>query len=387
MYLGFQGLRTLVRWLPLRAAHALGRVLGVFAYLALKGQRQLAASHLAYAFTDSISPSLRRHIARGVFANLGRNAVEWLRLPSISNRELQRLITSEGIEHLRQALSKGNGAVVITAHFGNWELIPLYLKSLGFEGGVLARRLRYPEYESFLIDLRGSRGIPTFARGSLREVAKLLRSNQIVGMLPDQDMDSLEGVFVNFFNHPTYTPVGPAALSLMTNAPIVPCFIVRDGAGFRLIVEPPLSAPQGLDRAQAIEQLTQSWSGIVESYIRRYPDHWVWMHRRWKTQPSLKDAQGSGLGAEGCCPEPRAQSPEPTLSSVAGLQPVISCLLFTTYCLLLSGLVGCAKGATPKAGSSSASEQTITNPAADPDSDATQRMSNFQLTGYEVDGR
>ena len=150
---------------------------------------------------------------------------------------------------------------------------------MGFEGGVLARRLRYPEYESFLISMRGAKGVPTFVRGSVKEVARVLRANQIIGILPDQDIDSLEGVFVNFFGHPAHTPVGPAALSLMTGAPILPCFMIREGATFRLIIEPPVTVPQTADRTEALTRLTQGWSDVIESYVRRYPEQWVWMHQ------------------------------------------------------------------------------------------------------------
>lgn len=396
MYLGFQALQALVRALPLSAARALGRVLGGSAYVLLRSQRRLTLDHLRTAFGGSLSTPARKRVARGVFVNLGQSMVEWLLLPTLSPAALQQLITSEGVEHLRQALAKGNGAIIVTAHFGNWELIPLYLRSLGFEGGVLARRLRYPEYESFLINLRGSRGVPTYARGSIKEVAKVLRANQIIGMLPDQDMDSLEGVFVDFFGSPAYTPIGPAALSIMTGAPIVPCFIVREGARFRLVVEPPVQAAPELDRTQAMTTLTQAWSRVVESYIRRYPDQWVWMHRRWKTRPT---AEGSRQKAEGRQQETGAsQQPSGPVGSMqaAGgseqsektrssptLHPVFSCLLLAACCLLPTILAGCSKPAGQVDATNGPPASTTALPASP---NATQQMSGFTLTGYKDDG-
>ena len=365
IYLAFRGLQALAQLLPLSAARAVGRTLGVFAYGVLRSQRRLTVDHLQYAFGDSLPRAARRQIARGVFANLGQSAMEWLLLPKVSSAGLQQLIASEGVEHLRQALAKGNGAIAVTAHFGNWELIALYLRGLGFEGGVLARRLRYPEYESFLINLRGSRGVSTYARGSLKEIANVLRANQIIGMLPDQDMESLEGVFVDFFGHPAYTPIGPAALSLMTGAPIVPCFMIREGTRFRLVVEPPVVTPQGVDRTQAMTTLTQAWSRVVESYIRRYPEQWVWMHRRWKTQPSTVHRQA-------------------TNRSVQQLHPVLSCLLLTASCVLLASAAGCTKPAAPNAKRVQTTEAT--SPTADSSATATQQMSDFTLTGYKEDG-
>ena len=303
--------------------------------------------------------------------------MEWLVLPRLSAGAIQQLIDSEGVEHLRRALARGNGAIALTAHFGNWELIPIYLRSLGFEGGVLARRLRYPEYESFLISLRGMRGIPTFVRGgSLKEVAKLLRANQIIGMLPDQDIDSVEGTFVTFFGHPAYTPLGPAALSLMTGAPILPCFLIREQDRCKLMIEPPIPMPETNDRAHALNQVTQAWSGVIESYIRRFPDHWVWMHRRWKTQPvpATRDTRHATSS------EPSPSKDAPT---ARGVQPMLA-LLLIAYCLLLvAALVGCAKSGPPGGTvKPAASTPTVTNPS----SEATQQMSEFSLTGYEVDG-
>ncbi len=352
MYLGFLGLRGLAHILPAPAVRWVGAALGLAAYGLLWDTRRLTLHHLQQALGEEMSPAQRRRIARGVFINLGRNALEWLRLPAMSLRELQRQVTAEGLEHLRGALAKGNGVIVITAHFGNWEMIPLYLKSVGFDGGVLARRLRYPEYESFIISMRGQKGIPTFARGSVKEVATLLRANELVGMLPDQDTDGLEGAFVNFFGRPAYTPVGPAALSLMTGAPIIPCFMIRDGARFRFVVEPPVTVPPGTDRAAALLQLTQAWNDVIERAIRRHPDHWVWMHRRWKTQPAA---------ASQPAPVPPRDTPM--------TQPILSVVSLMLLGLLATG--GCAK---PHA------------KAPEAETNADQQMTEFMLTGYQQDG-
>ena len=362
MYLGFRGLRALIHLLPWRVAQALGRALGALAYHLCRGQRQLAMTHLAYALGDSLTSAQRARVAKGVFVNLGQTAMEWLVLPKLSMRDIQNLITCEGIEHVRAALAQGNGVIAVGPHFGNWEFLPLYLRSLGFEGGVLARRLRYPEYESFLISLRGSRGIPTFARGSIRDVARVLRANQIIGILPDHDVDSLEGVFVDFFGHPAYTPVGPAALSVMTGAPILACAVIREGARFRVIIGAPLRAPQGVDRLQAMTALTQEWTRILESYIRRAPDHWTWMHRRWKTQPA--PAAGEAPRAAG------TQTAHPALA--LGLA---ACLLS-----LVSLASGCAKSGGQKSAESTGAAASAVEP------EATQAMSEFTLTGYKPDG-
>ncbi len=383
MYLLFQGLRGLAQLLPFSVARRLGKGVGAAAYLLLSGQRRLALDHLQYAFGDWLTPVQRRHTARRAFMNLGQNVLEWLALSGVSQQQIQRLITSEGVEHLRAALAKGDGAILISPHFGNWELVPIYLRSLGFEGVVLARRLRYAEYESFLINLRGRRGIPTLARGALKEVVRVLRANQMVGMLPDQDMDSLEGIFVNFFGHPAYTPIGPAALSVMSRAPIVPCFLIREQQRFRLVIEPPLSAPSGGERDQAIAALTQRWSDVMESYIRRYPDHWVWMHRRWKTQPSAGQARPqSGASVPDAA---RSTTPAPSRSEMFNTTTVSSAsrpLGHLAIGLVLGGaLLWSAMGCSKSSLGVGHPDVEATDPAA-----PAQEMSRFVLTGYQDDG-
>ncbi len=282
---------AVARWLPLPVAQAVGSFCGYAAYGVLHRYRGLIWEHLSLAFGPSLSRKVRYRISRAVSANVGRMVMEWFVFDRLSPQQLQRLVDIQGLAHLTQALEKGRGAIVLSGHFGNWELMPMVAAALGFQGGVLARPLRRAEYERFLWLLRTRKGVTTIDRGSLKEIARLLQNNQIVGMMPDQDVDSLEGVFVDFLGQSTYTPVGPAALSLMTGASIVPCFITRIGRRFRMVIEEPLAVPRSGDRAQDVVNLTQAWSRVVESYIRCYPDHWMWMHRRWKTRPEQTEGK------------------------------------------------------------------------------------------------
>ena len=386
MYLGFHSLRVFAQCLPFEWAQAIGRAVGSLACHLLSGQRRLAEEHLALALAGSLTPEQRHQTVRAMFRNLGQNMMEWFVLPKLSMEAIQQLVGCDGVEHVRAALSKGNGAIMVTAHFGNWELIPIYLRGLGFEGGVLARRLRYPEYESYLTTMRGARGVSTLARGSVKEVAKLLRANQIIGVLPDQDIDSLEGIFVDFFHQPAYTPVGPAALSLMTGAPIVPCFMKRSGGRFHLIIEPALPVPQFADRAEAIAELTKAWSATIESYIRRDPDHWVWMHRRWKTQPTatsdqqpITDNKRSAFQRSHAAPgrsHTVVGQPPTALRSVYASSHAFSCLLAAGYLSLVAALTGCNH--------ESSSATTTKKSSAEPTQ--TQQMSSFTLTGYQQNG-
>lgn len=371
MLAAFQVLRGLLRWLPLSVAQAAGRLLGYLGYALLGPARRLTFAHLRLALGPRASDATRARVARGVFVNLAKSFLEWLVMDRLSPEALRRRVDVYGVHYLREALANGRGVIALSAHFGNWELLAMTLAGLGFQGGVLARRLRYPEFEPFLMQMRARKGVRTYARGSVKEVARVLRENRIIGMMPDQDIDSLDGVFVEFFDRPAYTPVGPAALSLMTGAVILPCFLVRDGRRFRLVIEEPITVARQGDRAQDLVAITDAWSRVVESYIRRYPDHWVWMHRRWKTRPSAECGVRSS--------ELRSQTTARPIPRIP--QTAVSALLLTTYCSLLTAFSGCAKSSTP----SKPPQATAASPTVD-STEAPQRMDRFTMVGYSPEG-
>ncbi len=391
MRLAFVAVRSLVRWLPLSTAQALGRLLGYAGYAVLRRYRRLTLEHLRFALGPRASEWTCHRVARGVFVNLGQSFLEWLVIDRLSPETLRRRVNVYGLHGLHNALSKGRGVIALTAHFGNWELLATTIASLGFHGGVLARRLRYPEFERFLVQMRARKGVATYARGSLKEAADVLRENQMIGLLPDQDVDSLEGIFVEFFDRPAYTPVGPAALSLMTGAPIVPCFLIRDGRRFRLVIEEPIVVTRTEHRAADLRAITEAWSRVVESYIRRYPDHWVWMHRRWKTQPPIVHSPQSPPQHMADPPSKLAdivhsQTQTSTKSSERTAQRrvpqvALSFFLLTAFCLLLTVSQGCAK----QPPSDHPPQATAASTSAQPP-EAPQQMDSFTMTGYSPEG-
>ena len=374
--MAFVGLRTTARWLPLAWAQAFGGLLGLVAYGLLGRYRSLTWKHLAEAFGPPLSVIPRHRIARRTFLNLGKTTMEWFVINRLSPARIRRLVEIHGLSHLHQALGRGRGVIALSAHFGNWELLAMALASLGFQGGVLARRLRYPEYQDFLWTMRRRKGVASFYRGSVKDVAELLRNNQLIGMMPDQDIDSLEGVFVEFFDRPAYTPVGPAALALITGAPIIPCFIIRADRRFRIMIEEPIAISRTGDRAQDLVAITQAWSQAVESYIRRYPDHSVWVHRRWQTQPSAVHPGPPGTLAGAGSPQHAAQSDQKEAPRFQHPQPALLPLLVSGFWILVSGLGGCAKSA-PKAGETQESASS---------EGASQQMGSFTMVGYAADG-
>ena len=272
--------------IPYHLVIKFGKFSGKFIYIMLGRYRRLTKEHLRIAFGSSKSEEEISKIARSVFMNIGMSIAEVLSLPKIKNK-LPSMIDIDGIERLDKVLAAGRGAIVISAHFGNWELIPIIFASKGYSSNIIARPIYYEKYNEWVSFMRNSMGVNIIYRtDSPKKILKLLRNNEMIGVTPDQDIDSVEGIFVNFFGRKAYTPSAPVKLAIAANAPIVPMFIVRKGLKHTIYVEEPILIEQGGDKDATIKKYTRKWSDIIEAHIRAHPDHWVWMHRRWKTRPA-----------------------------------------------------------------------------------------------------
>lgn len=279
-------LDSLFLLIPYSLALGMGRFLGILCYILLGRYRRLTKEHLRFAFAGEKSEKEISEITRSVFINLGMGFAEVLSLPKIKGR-LDKIIDIRGLEKFNDVLKKGKGVVAITAHLGNWELIPMYFAYLGYPSNVVARRVYYEKYDEWTSFLRSSMGVNVIYRSdSPKKLLSLLKKNELVGIMPDQDIDSIEGIFVDFFGKKTYTPSAPVKLALAANAPILPIFIVRNNRRHTIFVDEPIVVERGQDKESAVLKYTQKWSDVFESYIRKYPGQWVWMHRRWKTKPS-----------------------------------------------------------------------------------------------------
>ena len=155
----------------------------------------------------------------------------------------------------------------------------------GYKGAAIARRIYFEKYDNFLNRLRGIHDVDVIYRDdSPKKVLRVLKGNGIMGILADQDVDSVDGVFVDFFGMPAYTPSGPVLLAVSSGAKIVPAFIIRRNGSHELVIEDPIELDDTGEKEKDVVTNTQRWSAVVESYIKRYPEQWVWMHRRWKTK-------------------------------------------------------------------------------------------------------
>ncbi len=283
----FRCLSFFIFILPIRLGLWIGRCLGKAVFYLLKSTRKIALDNLDVAFSSSKSAEEKRLIAREVFENLGKNLIEVVSLIKFNKRNIDRYIKCKGLETIERLLEQGKGGIVLSAHFGNWELMAHYFAIKGYKVNVIARHMRIEQFEQFLARVRKRHGVNILYRdASAKDAISILKKNEFVGVMLDQDMDSVSGVFVDFFGRPAYTPNGPAVLNLLTGAPIIPCFMVRKDFGHEILIDRPIELSRAGNREKDISENTQRCTRVIEDYVRGFPSQWVWLHRRWKTRPT-----------------------------------------------------------------------------------------------------
>ena len=285
-YLLVMGFIRFIRILPRRLALATMRGLGRLAFVLAAAPRQRAIEHLTMAYGDEKSPAEIKKLARRVFVHFATAAADFLRLPVLIDRGLNRLVSASGTEHLDRAFATGDGVLMITCHFGNWEILGAWLAQNGYRMSVVGTSLFDPRLDRILVETRNRAGYTNIARGKgTREIIRTLKKGEAVGMLIDQDTKA-DGVFVDFFGRPAYTPSGPAVLARRLNLPIIPIFAyLKEDFTYQVECLPPLNLIRTDNEAEDIRKNTQKCSDAYEAMIRSHPEQWVWMHKRWKTTP------------------------------------------------------------------------------------------------------
>ena len=286
--------------LPRPAALYAVKSLGSLSFDLVGRQRERALTHLRMVFSKEKSEKEIRRIARQVFENMALTSAELLQFPKMTAEKAAEIVDSaEAVKVYDQLLAHRKGLISMTAHIGNWELLAGIFGLKGYKGLVLARKIYYEPYNNWIVGLRNAVKVPTLYRDdSSREILKRLAAGEIVGLLPDQDIDSLKGVFVPFFGKLAYTPVAPVRISISTGAPMLPNFLIRENVTrYKLVVGQPIWADsyKHLDREEAVLKMTENWMAQFEKVIREYPGQWAWMHNRWKTQPKTQDLPLQGL--------------------------------------------------------------------------------------------
>jgi KDO2-lipid IV(A) lauroyltransferase len=285
----FGGLKILIftlQKLPFGMVSVAGKQLGQWAFYIAQGERKKTIQNLKLAFKDKYSEKEINEIAKSVFVNLGKNFFEMINWSAWSkDRVLKQIVRHYGFEHLQSAVNKKKGVLAVTAHLGNWELLAAYISAI-FPVAVIAQKLYDPRLNQMINQFRENWGCEIIQRGAaLKKILKALKNNKVIGVLADQDTGN-DGIFVHFFNKLAWTQTGIARIAIKTGCAIVPVFIVRGASGqFEIHIESEIHYSLADDESTNIRNLVQQYTEIIQNYVSRFPDQWVWMHERWRTQP------------------------------------------------------------------------------------------------------
>ena len=276
--------------LPQDLSLKIGRFLGLLFYKIDKKHRKHTLNNLKIAFPTKTENELS-DIAIKFYKNLGMVFVEIFRLNKYKESNIDDFVEYD-FDQIKNIYGK-QGILLLTAHFGNWELLAKTFGLKGYKGNVLARPLDNPYIEKILYDLRTASGNKVIynRENAVKNIIKALNEKEIVGFLPDENASKRIGVFVDFFGVKACTMPGMANIAAKTKLPVVPAFIVRikgkDGnySKHRLIIEPPLDIKYTGDRKTDTMNILKLFNEKIEDIIKQYPEQWFWIHNRWKTRP------------------------------------------------------------------------------------------------------
>jgi Kdo2-lipid IVA lauroyltransferase/acyltransferase len=277
----------LIGYLPRPLARATGILIGQLVFFLHRRLREVGLRNLALAFPEK---SRREHSAllRGEFTSLGRQLAEVCLFPRYTRKNVSEVVVYDGFENYERAYNQGKGVLFLTAHLGGWELSAFAHSLYGHPLSIVMRRLDNPYLDAMIREYRTMHGNQTVDKGDfVRGLLAAMKSGETVGILMDTNMTPPQGVFVPFFGIPACTASGLARIALRTDANVVPGFTVWDSKNKRYVLrfDPALALIRtGNDDSDVIEN-TALFTRVIEEYVRRYPDQWLWVHRRWKTRP------------------------------------------------------------------------------------------------------
>ncbi|HEY7437080.1 MAG TPA: lysophospholipid acyltransferase family protein [Methylomirabilota bacterium] len=273
----------ILAYLPSSAGLAAGRRLGDLLWWVLRRRRAVALDNLQRSFGGERSPAELRRLGRRSFQHIGMNVVEACRYFLRPTHVMLSRVRLEGREHIQAAAAHGRGVLILTAHFGNWELLAAAHGLTGLPLSIVTRPLDHPLLDDLAARFRRRSGAELIVkRQAVREVLTALRRQRMVGILLDQNATRAEGVFVPFFGSPASTSKGLALLALRTGAPVVPVFLRREPDG-RHCMDVTAALPPPEDGLATT--YTATFNRVLEATIRRAPEQWLWMHDRWRTRP------------------------------------------------------------------------------------------------------
>ncbi len=270
---------------PLARGFAIG--IGQLVYLLHFKLRQVGMRNLQMAFPEK-SEAERKEILRGEFTSLGRQLAELCRFPKYTAKNIDEVVVYDGLENYEQAYARGKGVLFLTAHFGGWELSAFAHSLYGHWVNIVMRPMDNPYLDRLLQRYRTMHGNKVVNKDDfVRGLLAAMKAGETVGILMDTNMTPPQGVFVDFFGIKACTASGLARMALRTDAAVVPGFTIWDESlgKYRLRFDPAIELVRTGNLEADIVANTQKFTKVIEDYVRRYPDQWLWVHRRWKTRP------------------------------------------------------------------------------------------------------
>ncbi len=285
----------LLKYLPYWIVRGLAVIFISIGYPFIIRHRRIAAESLMTAFGQEKTADEIKSITKKCFRNLGLAMIE-MSYYLVHPENVTQMVYMDGKEHLDNALKKGKGAIVVTAHFGNFPLMMFYCALRGYKINSIIRPARDEKMEEYLLEKRTAAGINTIYEVPRQQCVSMslevLRKNEVLFVPLDQNSGSAGCVFVDFFGQEAATATGPVILSKRTGAPIILMFIVRQDNGMhRIIIEPETTLIDNPDNEQMLHANVHRITQIIEKYIRKYPHEWGWMHRRWKCRPTVHNTR------------------------------------------------------------------------------------------------
>ena len=273
-----------VRHISLKAALKLGSVIGKIAFTVVKKRRQIALSNLRMIFKDKSEDEINE-IAQKSFVNLGKTLVEFLRLPKYDKHQLMDMVKLDGEENLRQAISSGKGILIITAHFGNWELIFHILTSFTDRLSGVAQRFKNHWFDRLVNGYRVIHGGEIIEKAdAIKQIITHLRKGYCSIILSDQNAGD-SGILINFMGVPASIAKGPVMFAMRTDSIILNVFDIRQDDDSHIIsISKPIMIKHSGDLQEDIKKYTVEIAKSLESIIYKYPSQWLWMHNRWKSK-------------------------------------------------------------------------------------------------------
>jgi KDO2-lipid IV(A) lauroyltransferase len=281
-----RGELALIGVIPIHTARAVGRGLGRHALAPFGVRRLVVQRQIAGDFPEA-DPDEVHALVREAYSHFGEVIFETALLPRLGKQGILDLFEgAEGFEAIEQAYAAGKGIILITGHFGNWELAGAYVAARGIPIEVIVRRMNHPLFDRYVTQTRAGAGmIVVYDHEAVRRTPRAFKAGHAVAFVADQGVLGLASTFVPFFGRPAKTPRGPAVFAMKYRLPTFFVAAVQEKSGKYRCVVTPVEIPDSGDREADVDTVVARYTSILESWVRRYPGQYFWHHRRWKRQP------------------------------------------------------------------------------------------------------